>query len=84
MTLGFGTMSLTTSSDCVRTISTTNQKEVNVVKIVEGITYSCPWNKCCESPITAVERDLVQRGLPVTTNYIIKSTTNTSAIYTIY
>lgn len=84
MVLGFGTMSLTTSSNYVTKTSVNNPKEVEVVNALFGATYSGPWNNCCESPITAVERDLIARGLPVTTNYVIKSTTSTSVTYTIY
>lgn len=82
--LGFGTMSLTTSSDYVSKTSINNRKEVKVINIVDGVTHSAPWNSCCESPITAIERDLIARGLPVTTNYVINSTTGTSVTYTIY
>lgn len=73
--LGFGTMSLTTVN---------KQKVVEVVNSVDGVTRLAPWNSCCESPITAIERDLIARGLPVTTNYVINSTTSTSVTYTIY
>ena len=74
MVLGFGTMSLTTINI---------QKEVMSVKIV-GPTYTAPWlGTCCESPLTAVERDLAKRGYAVTTQYLIKSTTSNSVTYTI-
>lgn len=73
--LGFGTMSLTTNASV-------NNQEVKVTKFVEGATYTCPWNKCCESPLTAVERDLVARGLPPS-GYTVLSTTNTTATYKI-
>jgi hypothetical protein len=79
--LGFGTMSLTTSSDYVAKTSM-NQKEVAVVAF--GPTYTCSWNSCCESPITAVERDLTRRGLPVTTNYNFNNTTSSTVTYTLY
>ncbi|TPG36281.1 hypothetical protein [Flavobacterium pectinovorum] len=84
LALGFGTMSLTTSSDYVAKTSMNNQKEVEVSDVAFGPTYTCSWNSCCESPITAVERDLTRRGLPVTTNYNFNSTTSTSVTYTLY
>lgn len=82
--LGFGTMSLTTSSDDVAKASAHKQKEVEVAKVVFGPTYTIPWNSCCESPIFTIERDIVARGLPTTTNFIIKSTTNTTVTYNIF
>lgn len=73
MALGFGTMSLTTISD---------QKVVNVVF---GPTYTAPWlGSCCESPLTAIERDIAKRGYPPTTQYLIISTTSNSVTYSIY
>lgn len=81
--LGFGTMSLTTSSDSVAKTSI-NQKEVKAAIVAFGPTYTCSWNSCCESPITAVERDLIRRGLPVTTNYNFNSTTSSTVTYTLY
>lgn len=71
--LGFGTMSLTTIN---------SQKEVKA-KVVVGPTYTAPWlGVCCESPLSAAERDLIKRGLPPT-NYIILSTTSNTVTYTI-
>ena len=81
--LGFGTMSLTTSSDYVVKTSTT-QKEVEVAKVTFGPTYTIPWNSCCESPIFTIERDIAARGLPPSTNFIIKSTTSTTVTYNIF
>jgi len=81
--LGFGTMSLTTSSDVAKN-SVDKQKEVKVAKVVLGPTYTIPWNSCCESPIFTIERDIVARGLPTSTNFIIKSTTTTTVTYTIF
>jgi hypothetical protein len=84
MALGFGTMSLTTSSDYVAKTSINNQKEVEVAKIAFGPTYTIPWNSCCESPIFTIERDIVARGLPTNTNFIITSTTSTTVTYRIF
>ncbi len=73
MTLGFGTMSLAKID---------NPKVVNVVY---GPTYTASWlGICCESALTAVERDIVSRGYPPTTQYMIKSTTSNSVTYSIY
>lgn len=73
MALGFGTMSLTTIN---------SQKVVNVVY---GPTYTAPWlGSCCESPLTAIERDIAKRGYPATTQYLIISTTSNSVTYSIY
>ncbi|MBS7256153.1 hypothetical protein [Flavobacterium branchiicola] len=83
MVLAFGTMSLTTSSDFVAKTSM-SQKEVEIAKVVFGPTYTIPWNSCCESPIFTIERDIVARGLPATTNFTIKSTTSTTVTYTIF
>jgi hypothetical protein len=83
LTLGFGTMSLTTSSDYVAKTSM-SQKEVEVAKVTFGPTYTIPWNSCCESPIFTIERDIAARGLPASTNFIIKSTTSTTVTYNIF
>ena len=81
--LGFGTMSLTTNSQNVAKTSVTNQKEVKVVNAAFGPTYTAPWlGVCCESPLSAVERDLIKRGLPPT-NYLILSTTSNTVTYKI-
>lgn len=82
--LGFGTMSLTTNSKNVIKTSTESQKEVEVVNIKFGATYTCPWNSCCESPLIPIERDIVQRGLPSGTTYTIISTTANSVTYKVY
>lgn len=72
--LGFGTMSLTTNSDNVTKTS---------VEVV-GPTYTAPWlGVCCESPLTAIERDIAKRGYPATTQYLINSTTSNTVTYTI-
>ncbi|MCD0470029.1 hypothetical protein [Flavobacterium sp. JAS] len=42
LALGFGTMSLTTSSDYVAKTSMNNQKEVEVAKVAFGPTYTIP------------------------------------------
>ncbi|RYJ38109.1 hypothetical protein NU08_3012 [Flavobacterium anhuiense] len=77
--LGFGTMSLTTSSDNVTKVS------VEASNVVFGPTYTAPWlGICCESPLTAAERDIVKRGYPATTQYTINSTTSNTVTYTIY
>ena len=77
LALGFGTMSLTPGSDNIFKASTNNQK------VLVGPTYTAPWlGNCCESPLTAVERDLVARGLPPS-GYIILSTTSNSVTYKI-
>lgn len=69
--LGFGTMSLTTIN---------NQKEVKVV----GPTYTAPWlGICCESPLSAIDRDLAKRGYPATTPYSINGTTSNTVTYTV-
>jgi hypothetical protein len=76
--LGFGTMSLTTSSNNVANSSIKNQQRVEVVF---STTYTAPWlGVCCESPLSAVERDLIKRGLPPT-NYTILSTTANTVTY---
>lgn len=76
--LGFGTMSLTTSSEYVVKTSM-NQKEV-----VVGPTYTIPWKSCCESPLTPIYIDLAKRGYPSSTNFTINSTTSTTVTYTIW
>ncbi|MFH7003102.1 hypothetical protein [Flavobacterium bizetiae] len=78
--LSFGTMSLTSVSNDVIKPLKNNQKEVKIA----GPTYTIPWNSCCESPIFTIERDIVARGLPTSTNFIIKSTTTTTVTYTIF
>ncbi|PIF31888.1 hypothetical protein CLU81_2396 [Flavobacterium sp. 9] len=83
LALGFGTMSLTTSSDYAAKTSM-SQKEVEVAKVKFGPTYTIPWNSCCESPIFTIERDIAARGLPASTNFIIKSTTSTTVTYNIF
>lgn len=84
MALGFGTMSLTTSSDYVAKTSMNDQKEVKIVNAVFGPTYTAPWlGSCCESPLTAIERDLAKRGYPATTQYLINGTTINTVTYTI-
>ncbi|MCV2485446.1 hypothetical protein OD917_10960 [Flavobacterium sp. SH_e] len=78
ITLGFGTMSLTTSSDNVIKAS------VEAANVVVGPTYTAPWlGVCCESPLTAIERDIAKRGYPATTQYTINSTTSNTVTYTI-
>jgi hypothetical protein len=81
--LGFGTMSLASSSHNVAQSSIDNLKQVQV-NAAFGATYTIPWNSCCESPLIPIERDIVQRGLPVGTTYTIKSTTVNSVTYTIF
>lgn len=81
--LGFGTMSLSTSSNDVANSSIKNQQKVEVTKFVFGATYTALWlGVCCESPLSAVERDLIKRGLPPT-NYTVLSTTSTTVTYKI-
>ncbi|WP_394775180.1 hypothetical protein [Flavobacterium sp.] len=84
--LGFGTMSLTPSSNNVIKTSVNNQKEVEVVNVVAGPTYTAPYlGNCCESPLTAIERDIVNRGYNLAiTNYIINSVGTNTVTYTIY
>ncbi|TPG36283.1 hypothetical protein [Flavobacterium pectinovorum] len=82
--LGFGTMSLTTSSDYVAKTSMHNQKEVEVAKVVVGPTFTIPWKSCCESPLTPIYTDLAKRGYPSSTNFTINSTTSTTVTYTIW
>lgn len=84
MALGFGTMSLTTSSDYVANASMSNNKEVEVAKVAFGPTYTIPWKSCCESPLTPIYIDLAKRGYPGTTNFTINSTTSTTVTYTIW
>ncbi|QGK76417.1 hypothetical protein [Flavobacterium sp. SLB02] len=79
--LGFGTMSLSTSSNDVANSSIKDQQGVQVVNVVFSTTYTAPWlGICCESPLSAAERDLIKRGLPPT-NYIILSTTSNTVTY---
>jgi hypothetical protein len=81
--LGLGTMSLTTSSNDVANSSIKNQQRVDVVNVAFSTTYTAPWlGVCCESPLSAIERDLIKRGLPPT-NYTILSTTSTTVTYKI-
>lgn len=81
--LGFGTMSLSTSFNDVANSSIKNQQKVEVANVVFGATYTAPWlGICCESPLSAVERDLIKRGLPPT-NYTVLSTTSTTVTYKI-
>lgn len=79
--LGFGTMSLTTSSDNVIKTSTENQ----TVNVVVGSTYTAPWlGDCCESPLSAVYRDIVNRGYdPSVTNWTLLSVTSNTVTYKI-
>ncbi len=78
LALGFGTMSLTSSSNCINEISD------EAANVVVGPTYTAPWlGICCESPLTAVERDIAKRGYPATTQYSINSTTSNTVTYTI-
>ncbi|MBF4486798.1 MULTISPECIES: hypothetical protein [unclassified Flavobacterium] len=81
--LGFGTISFTTSSNDIAKPSVDNQNQVQV-NAAFGATYTIPWNSCCESPLIPIERDIVQRGLPIGTYYTIKSTTVNSVTYTIF
>jgi len=75
MVLSFGTMSLTTI----------NQNKLKVVNVLVGPTYTAPWlGSCCESPLTAIERDIAKRGYPATTQYLINGTTTNTVTYTIY
>ncbi|WP_194140606.1 hypothetical protein [Flavobacterium hungaricum] len=77
--LGFGTMSF--GSNDITKASIDNQEGIEVVF---GPTYTAPWlGVCCESPLTAVERDLANRGYPATTQYIIKSATSNTVTYTV-
>ncbi|WP_428230921.1 hypothetical protein [Flavobacterium sp.] len=46
--LGFGTMSLTTSSNNDSRVSVKIQKKIEALNIVDGVTRSAPWNSCCE------------------------------------
>ncbi len=83
--LGFGTMSLTTSSDNV--IKASNcQKEIEADNLAAGPTFTAPWlGDCCESPLVAIHRDIVNRGYnPATTNYTINSVGTNTVTYTIY
>jgi hypothetical protein len=71
--LGFGTMSLTTIKN----------QEVKV-NVVVGPTFTAPWlGSCCESPLSAIDRDLAKRGYPAVTNYTINGTTSNSVTYTV-
>lgn len=73
--LGFGTMSLSTVND---------QKEVKIEKVVVGPTFTAPWlGICCESPLSAIDRDIAKRGYPATTPYSINGTTSNTVTYTI-
>jgi len=75
--LGFVTMSLSTSSNDFANSSIKNQQRVEVF----STTYTAPWlGICCESPLSAVERDLIKRGLPPT-NYTVLSTTSNTVTY---
>lgn len=81
--LGFGTMSFSTSSNNVADSSIKNQQKVEVAKVAFGPTYTAPWlGICCESPLSAVERDLIKRGLPPS-NYTVLSTTSNTVTYKI-
>jgi hypothetical protein len=77
--LGFGTMSLSTSSNDVANSSIKNQQ-----RVVVGPTYTIPWKSCCESPLTPIYIDLAKRGYPSSTNFTINSTTSTTVTYTIW
>lgn len=78
ITLGFGTMSLTTISRNVTKAS------IEAASVIVGPTYTAPWlGVCCESPLTAIERDIAERGYPATTQYSINSTTSNTVTYTI-
>jgi hypothetical protein len=82
--LGFGTMSLSTSSNDVADSSIKNQQKVEVVNVVFSTTYTAPWlGICCESPLSAIDRDLAKRGYPAVTNYSINGTTSNTVTYTI-
>ena len=83
LALGFGTMSFSKSFSEAAQASIDNKKQVQV-NAVFGATYTIPWKSCCESPLIPIERDIVQRGLPVGTTYTIKSTTVNSVTYTIF
>ena len=80
LALGFGTMSLTTTSNDVI------KAPVNIQKDVAGPTFTAPWlGDCCESPLTAINRDIINRGYnPATTNYSINSVGTNTVTYTIY
>lgn len=86
ITLGFATMSLTTNTNNVIKTSGNNQKEVEVINIVVGLTFTAQWlGDCCESPLTAINRDITNRGYnPATTNYTINSVGTNTVTYTIY
>ncbi|WP_338841758.1 hypothetical protein [Flavobacterium ginsenosidimutans] len=78
LALGFGTMSFASSSTSIIKIS------AEAVNVEFGPTYTAPWlGICCESPLTAVERDIAKRGYPATTQYTINSTTSNTVTYTI-
>lgn len=83
--LGFATMSLTTSSENVTKTSKSNEKNLEVKQVV-GPTFTAPWlGDCCESPLVAIHRDIVNRGYnPATTNYTINSVGTNTVTYTIY
>lgn len=84
--LGFGTMSLTTNSNNVIKTSGNNPIEVKVTNVIVGPTFTAPWlGDCCESPLTAIYRDITNRGYnPATTNYTINSVGTNTVTYTIY
>jgi len=79
--LGFGTMSLTTSSENVTKAS----KATDAENVVAGPTYTAPWlGDCCESPLSAIYRDIANRGYnPNTTSYVINNVGTNTVTYTI-
>lgn len=83
--LGFGTMSLTTNSKNVIKSSTDNREKAEHVNFATGPTYTAPWlGDCCESPLTAINRDITNRGYnPAVTSYIINSVGTNTVTYTI-
>jgi len=83
--LGFGTMSLTTNSENVTKASVNNQKAIETENVVVGPTYTAPWlGDCCESPFSAIYRDIANRGYdPNTTSYMMISVGTNTVTYTI-
>ena len=82
VTLGFATMSVSTIPDDV--FKTSLKIQNADTQSAFGPTYTAPWlGVCCESPLTAIERDIAKRGYPATTPYLIIGTTSNTVTYKI-